>query len=103
MIVGNKSTGSFTSTLVKVERPLLRIPTLAIHLDGTANENFRFNQETEFTPILGQLASQLNAKPKKDETSTYGLDVSECHHPALLQLMAEELSVKPDEINDFEL
>lgn len=103
MIVVDKSTGSFTSKLVKVERPLLRIPTLAIHLDRNVNEYFKFNQETEFTPILGQLASHFNAKSKKEDICTDGLNVSEHHHPALLQLVAEELSVKPDEINDFEL
>ena len=103
MIVADRSTGCFTSKLVRVERPLLRIPTLAIHLDKTANENFRFNCETEFTPILGQLSSQLNAKSERDDYSTDSVDGSAHHHPALLKLVAEELSVEPDEINDFEL
>jgi aspartyl aminopeptidase len=103
VIVADNSTGSFISKLVKVDRPLLRIPTLAIHLDRNVNENFKFNTETEFTPILGQLSSQFNAKIKKGDVPTDGPDVSPCHQPALLQLMAEELSVKPDEIHDFEL
>lgn len=103
MIIANNTAGSFTSKLVKIDRPLLRIPTLAIHLDSTVNENFKFNSETEFTPILGQLSSQFNAKKKKDSVPTGGLDDSTCHQPALLQLVAEELSVKPDEIRDFEL
>jgi len=103
VIVADSSTGSFTSKLVKVDRPLLRIPTLAIHLDRTVNENFKFNAENEFTPILGQLSSQCNAEMKRGDVPTDGLDVSTCHQPALLQLVAEELSVKPDEIHDFEL
>lgn len=103
VIIANKSIGSFTSRLVKIERPLLRIPTLAIHLDRNVNENFKFNQESEFTPILGQLACHFNAKSKKEDICTDGLDVSAHHHPALLQLVAKELSVEPDEINDFEL
>jgi len=40
---------------------------------------------------------------KKGHAPTGGLDDSACHQPALLQLVAEELSVKPDEIQDFEL
>jgi aspartyl aminopeptidase len=103
VIIADNTTGSFTSKLVKIDRPLLRIPTLAIHLDRTVNENFRFNAETEFTPILGQLSSQFNAKMKKDHSPTGGEDDSACHQPALLQLVADELSVKPDEIRDFEL
>ena len=102
VIVASNNTDSFTSKLVKIDRPLLRIPTLAIHLDRTANENFKFNTETEFTPILGQLSSQFNAKKKKDHAPIGVTDDSACHQP-LLQLIAEDLCVKPDAIQDFEL
>jgi len=40
-------------------RPLLHIPTLAIHLERTVNsEGFKFNLEKELLPILG-LASYV--------------------------------------------
>lgn len=104
VIVKDGSNGSFKSKLIKIDRPLLRIPTLAIHLDRSVNDNFKFNQETEFVPILGQqIASQLNSTKEDSESKGNGLDVSCNHHPALLSLLAEELSVKPEEINDFEL
>jgi aspartyl aminopeptidase len=63
------NSGSFTSKLIKIDRPLLRIPTLAIHckvssifvvfilifvVDRDVNTSFKFNQETEFVPIIGQ-------------------------------------------------
>ncbi|WVR06333.1 hypothetical protein IAU60_003364 [Kwoniella sp. DSM 27419] len=57
---GSPSEPKYTSKLVKIDRPLLRIPTLAIHLDRTANDAFKFNKETEFLPILGLVAEQLN-------------------------------------------
>lgn len=104
MIVKDGSNGSFQAKLVKIDRPLLRIPTLAIHLDRNVNDDFKFNPETEFVPILGQeIAAQLNAETKGVKTKGNGLDISRNHHPALLGLLAEELSVKPEEINDFEL
>lgn len=105
MIVSDSSTGSFKSKLVKIDRPLLRIPTLSIHLDRGVNDNFKFNQETEFVPILGQeVSNQLNATGKEEVLKvSNGLDLTRNHHPALLSLLAEELSVKPEEINDFEL
>ena len=58
-------------------------------------------------PILGLIESQLNA-PKDQEISEKpksvpASSVQENHHPALLALLAEELSVAPDEIRDFEL
>ncbi|KAF9568966.1 aspartyl aminopeptidase [Agrocybe pediades] len=100
--------GAFRSKLVKIERPILRIPTLAIHLDRGVNDNLKFNQETEFVPILGLVESQLNAtssgkdNSSKDE-SVKASSIQENHHPALLSLLASELSIAPEAIHDFEL
>ncbi|KAF8665615.1 hypothetical protein AX16_000071 [Volvariella volvacea WC 439] len=109
-VVVAESSGSFKSKLVKIDRPLLRIPTLAIHLDRGVNENFKFNQETEFVPILGLIESTFNAA--KDElpdgkapkpTKLPASSIQGNHHPALLSLLASELSIAPEEIHDFEL
>ncbi|TFY72726.1 hypothetical protein EVG20_g259 [Dentipellis fragilis] len=110
VVIAEKNSG-FTSKLIKIDRPLLRIPTLAIHLDRGASDNFKFNQETEFVPILGLAASQLNtpagaatsegrAVPQQANSAS---SIQANHHSALLSLLAEELQVKPDEIHDFEL
>lgn len=63
-----------------------------------------FNQETEFTPVLGLLEEGLNAtdEPKKDVPSASST-IKNNHSPALLDLLAEELSVDAEDINDFEL
>ncbi|KAJ6515987.1 aspartyl aminopeptidase [Mycena sanguinolenta] len=93
----------FKSKLVKINRPILRIPTLAIHLDRNVNDSFKFNQETEFVPILGQIASQLNASESDKKTAQTASSIQDNHHPALLSLLASELSIAPEEIHDFEL
>ncbi|EGO00625.1 hypothetical protein SERLA73DRAFT_178481 [Serpula lacrymans var. lacrymans S7.3] len=111
-VVVTQRDGSFNSKLVKIDRPLLRIPTLAIHLDRNVNDSLKFNKETEFVPILGLIASQLNGgadssedgkesnvpKPNANPSS-----IQENHHPALLAALAQELSIAPEEIHDFEL
>lgn len=58
-------------------------------------------------PILGLINAQLNApkeQDKQDKAETVpATSIQNNHHPALLSLLAEELSVLPEEIHDFEL
>jgi aspartyl aminopeptidase len=75
--------------LVNLKAPLLRIPTLAIHLDRTANDGFSFNKEVQLTPVLGQVSKELTGEGK--------------HHAALLDLIGKELNCTPEQIEDFEL
>ncbi|KAL6866933.1 peptidase M18-like protein [Trichoderma novae-zelandiae] len=98
--------------LVKVEKPILRIPTLAIHLHRQAN--FEPNNEVELFPIAGLAAAELNkTKPAeaKDETVHDGEDegfnpvekMTARHHPAMLDVVASEAGVDVASIVDFEL
>jgi aspartyl aminopeptidase len=79
-------------------------------VDRNINDNFKFNQETEFVPILGLIESQLNGSPEDSSKSDKGepvkvaaSSIQENHHPALLSVLADELSVASEEIHDFEL
>jgi len=76
-------------------------------VDRSSSDNFKFNTETEFTPILGLLASNLNAPAGKvqsnDSDERAASSIQDNHHPALLALLAEDLNVKSEEIHDFEL
>ncbi len=112
----------YTSKLVKIDRPLLRIPTLAPHLDSSINEAFKFNKETEFKPILGLVSDTLNDTGVKSDTSvplpgsnTPGgtksdgdksedvAGMKERHHPMMLAVLADELDCSVEDIQDFEL
>jgi aspartyl aminopeptidase len=42
-----------SEVLVHVDRPLLRIPRLAIHLDRSVNEGQKLNAQSQLTPIWG--------------------------------------------------
>jgi aspartyl aminopeptidase len=75
-------------------------------VDRNVNENFKFNQETEFVPILGLLESQFNSAKDTEEKAkpnTTASSIQDNHHSQLLSLLAGELSVAPEEIHDFEL
>lgn len=105
--------GNIEQRLVKVERPILRIPTLAIHLDR--QENFQFNKETQLFPIAGLAAAELNRQGKtEDSRIEKGADKedgsfeplaapTQRHHAYIVELIAEEAGANPDDIVDFEM
>ena len=88
---------------------VLRIPTLAVHLDR--QETFSFNKETQLFPIAGLVEAELNKSSAEDEAE--GKDESapfnplktatERHHPFLVSLLASEVSAKSEDVVDFEI
>lgn len=130
------SKGSFVQQLVKIDRPstpypqepygtgsdmrvVLRIPTLAIHLDR--QETFSFNKETHLFPIAGLVAAELNrqdnrsaarqdkekasiATPESEDAPFLPLKApTERHHPYVVELIAREAGVEPAAVVDFEM
>lgn len=107
-----QGTTSYSPHLVHIRKPLVRIPTVAIHLDRNQNEKFFYNQETGMQAILGTITEQVTGTQQATENTKNkdALDISANHHPKLLELIAQELSttldgpaVKAENIHDFEL
>ena len=61
VLLSSSSSKQVTHRLIRIDKPILRIPTLAIHLDRATNDGFKFNRETEFRPIAGLVEKTLNA------------------------------------------
>lgn len=122
--------GRTTAELVRINRPILRIPNLAIHLQSDEERRgFAPNLQTQFPPVLAsEVKAQLlaaaatpaaatatadkkevgkegGAESKKQKTEPQWASLDQQHHPLLLQLLAEELGedVSVDNIVDFEL
>lgn len=104
--------GTIEQRLVKVERPIVRIPTLAIHLDR--QETFQFNKETQLLPIAGLVAAELNRQGKTEESEDEKAEQKDGpfeplaiptarHHPYLVDIIAAEAGVDSTDIVDFEM
>lgn len=103
IVASDKEQSRFVSRLVHIRRPLMRVPTLAIHLNRSANEAFKFNQEDQLQPIMG-LADMLNQPRSTPDADAVGKPtMASKHHPVLLELLAQELEVPVEFIQDFEL
>ena len=109
------SAGNFVQKLIKVDKPILRVPTLAIHLDRSSN--FDPNKENELFPICGLAAAELNRTgtsekdAKKEEATEVEQDgdfqplkaMTQRHHPYLIDIIAQHAGVETDSVVDFEL
>jgi len=113
----------FSHELVKIDRPIMRIPSLAIHLDRTLSDGFKVNFQSHMVPVIATAVNaalgggaaaagaaaeegapaaaaaaeaQPDAKKAKEDTESK-------HHPILLEMLSEELGCAPGDIMDFEL
>lgn len=92
--------GAMQSHLLHVQRPIARVPSLAIHLNRSVNtEGLQFNQETHLAAVLAtetRLALEGNASAASDK------DSKRLAAPLRL-LLGRELGCSPDDILDFDL
>ena len=119
IMVGNKpfDVKGMKSHLVQLRKPILRIPSLAVHFGGSTP--FEFNKETHLLPILGLASAELNRVSNTGHEKNEGMDVDgngagpksfqplkpigQRHHPRLLELLASEVGCSPEDILDLEL
>ncbi|KHG01889.1 Aspartyl aminopeptidase [Gossypium arboreum] len=99
-VIVRASDGSFLHKLVKVKRPLLRVPTLAIHLNRTVNtDGFKPNLETHLVPLLATKPEEAFPESKEKSSSS----PKAAHHPVLMQILSDELCCDVDDIVNIEL
>ncbi|XP_020570830.1 probable aspartyl aminopeptidase [Phalaenopsis equestris] len=110
------SSVSYTHKLIRIPEPIMRIPTLAIHLDRGVMDGFKVNTQGHLVPViatsvkaelqkLGEQNGPIDTKVKTDGIESHdkkSID-NRKHHSVFLQLIADNACCKPDEICDFEL
>ncbi|KAK4593261.1 hypothetical protein RGQ29_017395 [Quercus rubra] len=99
-VIVRGSDGSFMHKLVKIKRPLLRVPTLAIHLDRTVNKDgFKPNLESHLIPLLSTKLEETSLESKEKSTSSS----KAAHHPLFMRVLSDELNCDVDDIMSIEL
>lgn len=73
---------SITSHLLSVERDVLLIPSVAIHMNRQVNEGFAFNHQVDLLPLVS---------------------AGELGEGSFVALVAEELGVTPEQVVSFDL
>ncbi|KAH0350957.1 peptidase M18, aminopeptidase I, partial [Aureobasidium melanogenum] len=113
-VMCKRADGGMEQKLVKVDRPICRIPNLAVHFGGSVP--FEFNKENQLFPIAGLVEAELNRQGKPSEDAQKAGDqesgsadfnplknATERHHPYVVEILAQEAGVKPEDILDFEI
>ncbi|KAL7607467.1 hypothetical protein Lser_V15G18976 [Lactuca serriola] len=106
---GKGDSVSYSHKLVRIEEPVMRIPTLAIHLDRGVNDGFKVNAQTHLAPVLATaVKAELNKKaaengPDGKPNESLNSSSIQKHHSLLLQILVDKAGCRPDEICDFEL
>ena len=80
-----KENNTVKTHLVNIDKDLVIIPNLAIHMNREVNEGFKINRQVDTLPLLGL----INDKLEKEDY--------------LMNILAEELQVKKEDILNFEL
>lgn len=71
--------------IVNINKPVCIIPNLAIHMNRSINDGYKYNKQTDMLPLVGLLNEQL-------EKDNY-----------MVKLLASELNVDLEEIIDFDI
>ncbi|CAF1360696.1 unnamed protein product [Rotaria magnacalcarata] len=103
-----KPNGKISRHFVHVKRPILRIPTIAIHLKRDTNEKLELNKQDHLQAVLAlKIEEELNKSTNEKDTTSDGNkklnDESKKHHSQLLQLLASECNCQADDIINFDL
>lgn len=85
VIVRSKDVMKPSTLLLHVKRPLLQISNLAIHFNRQVNDGVKLSKQKDMLPILGIITGELEKGN------------------LLINLICEELKVKPKDILDFDL
>mmetsp|Transcript_23567 Transcript_23567/g.52197 ORF Transcript_23567/g.52197 Transcript_23567/m.52197 type:complete len:471 (+) Transcript_23567:70-1482(+) len=102
VVVKDQSNGHLEERLVRIAKPLMIIPNLAIHLTSADERKaFAVNPESHLQPVICSTQFDNEASGGRDGEPKTG--VHSRHHSVLLEIVAKELGTKPEDLVDADL
>jgi aspartyl aminopeptidase len=110
VIIKNDETGKLEDRFWHHKHPLIRIPSLCVHLqDSGEREALKINKEDHLKPIIATsiidalMDEDSKTEESKEEVKESAYSIEKKHLKSFLNLMAEEIGAKVENIVDFEL
>nr|XP_022343582.1 aspartyl aminopeptidase-like [Crassostrea virginica] len=89
--------------LVNVEKPILKIPNICIHLMRDHNEKFSPNKESHLVPVLATTVQAELSQSVGEKNKSGPQEEKDKHQPLLVNLICNKLKIQPEQMRDFEL
>jgi len=106
-IIHKRPNGQMGNKLVHINKPFMRIPTLAIHLNRDQGTKLEINKEDHTMPIMAmakeQIENEAEANLNAHKLNTQGSSIKKRHHSVLLNALSKSSGIEVDDIMDFEL
>ena len=103
LVADENNPDNINSVLIHINKPIMRVPHLAIHLQREMNDRFSINKENHLVPII---ATEVQAQLNKKSNATAAGDTMSCsnkHSSILMEALCKGASVPEKQIVDFDL
>lgn len=97
--VAVKSGDNVSRRLVRVQQPILYIPSLAFS-DGVSSNSFEYDEHTSFRPIIEMVPTDSR---RKGDSVDKAVNLLSKYHPSFMKVVAEAARVTVDQIVDMDL
>jgi len=106
-IIHKRPNGQLANKLVHINKPFMRIPTLAIHLNREQGTKLEINKEDHTMPIMAMAKKQIETEASQSMNAnvmnTQKSSIKNRHHSVLLEALSKASGLEVDDILDFEL
>ena len=104
LIADKEDPDKVKSQLIHINKPIMRVPHLAIHLQREMNDRFSINKENHLVPVIAtEIEELLNQPSEKAPRKEGGFNCAQKHSNVLMEALSTNANVSTKRIIDFDL